>query len=491
MRGSVCRAASGVCDARERVVSGRSVQRDVADTGVIMVRVARLLLLVASMAVSASAAHAQSAVAPTAPATPTQIYSYSSPYSRALSPTVAEQPVSQPAAIAVPGQSAGPYQPLGFPTERITWYPSVTGATFFDDNVFARHTNRQGDWAGVVRPELAWRSRNLPDVDVVGSSFIEQRWYDRFTSEDQLNAGAAMGTTVRAGENTQFITRMSYLHGHEDRGTSDSINTTFLRPLAYDQAEVAGAINQRYGRYWTSVGAVGAFIHFGAGNLAGVQIPQAYRSGTIASVPVRLGYVVAPLTSVFVEASANEREFHVGTFDSHGYRVVGGALFEPGPGSRIKGEIYAGYMNQNYAGLGFQNVSTFTYGSSLAFLLRPDLTAVLEGRRDASEASLSGGVNVGTPGDGVSVIESVVAGRMDWTVRPNLVLGAGVAYLQDDYLGAGRTDRAVSPLASVKYFANRYLTLGFDYRYLNFDSSGLGVLGYYRNVYLFSANVRM
>ena len=55
----------------------------------------------------------------------------------------------------------------------------------------------------------------------------------------------------------------------------------------------------------------------------------------------------------------------------------------------------------------------------------------------------------------------------------------------------GRTDRAVSPLASVKYFASRYLTLGFDYRYLNFDSSGVGVLGYYRNVYLLSAHVRM
>ena len=80
---------------------------------------------------------------------------------------------------------------------------------------------------------------------------------------------------------------------------------------------------------------------------------------------------------------------------------------------------------------------------------------------------------------------------MDWAVQSNLILGAGVAYLQDDYLGAGRTDRAVSPLASVKYFANRYLTLGFDYRYLNFNSSGLGVLGYYRNVYLFSANVKM
>src|SRR6185295_19783886 len=113
---------------------------------------------------------------------------------------------------------------------------------------------------------------------------------------------------------------------------------------------------------------------------------------------------------VFVEVSANQRDFHVDAFDSKGWRVVGGALFEPGPGSRIKGEIFGGWMTQKY-GFGFQDISTFTYGSALAFLLMPNLTAVLEGRRDAREASLSGGIFAGVPGDGVSVVESVVSGR--------------------------------------------------------------------------------
>src|SRR6185369_10912789 len=148
-----------------------------------------------------------------------------------------------------------------------------------------------------------------------------------------------------------------------------------------------------------SLGAAGAFVRFNNGTIAGTTVSQDYRNGAIASIPVRVGYVVAPLTSVFVEASANHRDFRVDSFDSSGYRVVGGALFEPGPGSRIKGEIFGGYMYQDYRGFGFQNVSTFTYGSSLAFLLRPDLTAVLEGRRDAREASLSGGVFAGVPGD--------------------------------------------------------------------------------------------
>jgi hypothetical protein len=437
---------------------------------------ARLLLLVALTAVGTEAARAQGTYAPTAPAIPSQIYGTNSPYAQPLSSPSSQQAGTLAGQIDT-AQPAGvsPYQAIGYPTEKIIWYPSVTGAAFYDDNVFARHSNRQGDWAGVVRPELAWRTNNWANLEMAGSYFIESRSYRRFNSEDQVNGGAAVFGTLRPGENTQVITRLQYLRGHEDRGTSDSINAIFARPLRYDQLDGAGVINQRYGRFWTSLGAAAAFIRFDDGVIAGVPISQNYRNGAIASIPVRAGYVVGPLTSVFVEVSANKRDFHVDVFDSKGWRVVGGALFEPGPGSRIKGEVFGGWMTQKY-GFGLQNVSTFTYGSALAFLLMPNLTATLEGRRDAREASLSGGVFAGIPGDGVSVVESVVAGRMDWAVRPDLVLGAGVAYIQDDYLGANRSDHAVSPLASLKYFASRNLTLGFDYRYLNFDSSGLGVL---------------
>src|SRR5207302_8819459 len=136
-------------------------------------------------------------------------------------------------------------------------------------------------------------------------AFVEKRWYNRFSSEDQLNGGAAVGGTLQPGENTQVVTRLQYLHAHEDRGTSDSVNNTFTRPLRYDQFEAAGAINQRYNRFWTSVGAAAAFIHFNNGDIAGTPVSQDYRNGVIARVPMRFGYVVAPLTSVFVEVSGN------------------------------------------------------------------------------------------------------------------------------------------------------------------------------------------
>jgi len=447
-------------------------------------RVFRRAVLFLFLSVGASPAFAQSAVAPIAAATPQQTNAiYSTLYSRPSSPTLPTP--SDQTVRPTPDQ-------IGYPSAYAIWYPAITGAAFYDDNVFARHTNRQGDWAGVVRPELSWRSVNMPNVDVVGTAYVERRVYNTFSTEDQTNGGAAMGATIRPGPDTQVVGRISYVRAHEDRGTSDLQGLNFLRPLQYDQGEAAGAINQRFGSFWTSLGGATAVVRFQNGIINGFVVPQDYRDGTIVTAPARFGYVVAPLTSVFVEVAANERSFHVDEFSSRGWRVVGGMMFEPGQGARIKGEFYGGYMAQAYNnGFGFQDISTWTYGMSLAYLVMPNLTATLEGRRDAREASLSGGILVGIPGDGVSVIETIAAGRLDWAALPNLVIGGGIAFLEDEYVGASRTDRAWSPLFSIKYFPTPRLTLGFDYRYLNFDSSGLGILGYYKNVYLLSANLKL
>jgi hypothetical protein len=283
--------------------------------------------------------------------------------------------------------------------------------------------------------------------------------------------------------NTQIVARAQYLHAHEDRGVSDTITQQFLDPIAYDQGDAAIALNKRWGRYWSSVGATGLEVQYGDGILFGVPISQDYRSGDIEQYPLRLGYVVAPLTSVFVEGAYNTRNFEVGYFSSNGSRVVAGAMWEPGQGARLKGEVYAGYINQDYEGFTLEQVSTWTAGGSLAWLVSDKIVVGVEGRRDAREASLSGGV---IPFDGVSVIESVAVLRADYRVRPNIIVGGGIAYIADEYLEAQRTDSAWSPVVSARYFMNRIFTLGFDYRHVSFDSTGLGIESYRRNVYLFS-----
>ena len=383
-------------------------------------------------------------------------------------------------AVTDPWQQYNPVSP-SVHAGQFSIYPSVTAGAFYDDNVFASSANRQGSWGGLVRPELGLTTAG-PNHSFEARGFVERKWYSRFSSEDQTNGAVGIASTVMPDPNTQLVAKARYSRAHEERGGGESSISAFDNPVGYNTWEASGAINKRYGRLWSSVGIAGSWTDYETPAIGGAAVSQSYRDGNVGVLSGRVGYVVAPLTSVFVELAGNRRNFEVDTFDSRGYRVVGGLLLEQGPGARVKGEAYAGYMYQNYEGMGFETVSTLTYGGSLAWLIAPRWTAVTEGRRNALESSLNGGV---------SLVESLAAARLDYAVLPNLFVGGGASYLVDEFKGAGRTDRSLSPLVSVKYLLSPNVTLGFDYRNVSFDSSGTGVASYYRNVYLFSINGRI
>ncbi|ODA67422.1 hypothetical protein A7A08_01454 [Methyloligella halotolerans] len=144
-------------------------------------------------------------------------------------------------------------------------------------------------------------------------------------------------------------------------------------------------------------------------------------------------------------------------------------------------------MNQDYNGFTMLPVSTWTAGGALTWAATDNMTVTASGRREALEASFTGGI---IPNDGISVVESVAILRADYRVMENVVVGGGISYIQDDYNLIPRTDDAWSPLASVKYFINPTFTVGFDYRRVDFESKGIGLPSYNRNVYLLSANAR-
>jgi hypothetical protein len=451
--------------------------------------------------------------------------------------TPRQTPNIQPAAPAGPvstQQSSWPswyQQPVGTPVNGGTFYYGGTVGTFFDDNVFATNSNRLSDWAFFERPELAWYKQG-PNYTISTDAFIEGREYARFTSENQVNGSIGTNFTMMPDNNTQLVGALRYIHGHLDRGSSETvvtvggmptlISTLFNSPVAYDEGLGSIALNKRYGDWWSSLGAAGLAVQYmnpiigGGSPLAGTGVDLSYADGDIGSANGRLGRVIAPLTSVFIEAAGNTRDWHVNYFDSNGYRVDAGILFEQGPGARLKGEIWGGYMNQQYTGATMQPISTWTYGVSLAALLADNLTAVVEGKREAKEAALglaalpSGllGVSISTCqtiGSGavcVSNIETSIGGRLDYRILPRVVIGAGVTYLEDDYQGVlafGRVDRTLSPLASLKYFATPNLTFAFDFRNVAFSSGGgmaaapftsVNALSYYKDIYMLSMNAK-
>jgi hypothetical protein len=478
----------------------------------------RISLLALVLAISATTAHAQ-----TAPYTADVWTSGTGQSGFGLLPSRRE-PNVQPAAPSQPVNavasnswpaSAAPIP--GYAFAGGTLVTSVTVATFYDDNVFATPTNRMSDLAFVARPEFAWTTQGR-NYTVNTDGFIEGRRYAQFDSEDQVNGSFGANFTVAPDADTQVVGGARYIHEHLDRGTSETIgpggvllSTLFDHPVAYDEVVGSIALNKRYDRWWTSVGLAGLGINYQNATIPGAIVDFSYADGGIGVANGRVGYVIMPRTSVFVEVAGNTRDWGVSAFDSTGYRLVGGLLFENGPNARLKGEVWAGYMNQQYNGVSFQNISSWTYGAGLTFMFTDKLAGIVEGKREAKEAALSlaviapgvEGASVATcavtPGAAcVSAVETSIGGRLEYRILPKVAIGGGAAYVVDDYLGpvaGNRSDRTLSPLASIKYFPNDKVTLGFDYRRVNFDpvggqSAGVSAISYYRNVYLVSMNGR-
>jgi hypothetical protein len=447
------------------------------------------------------------------------------------------QPTTQATPAGSPTSSPAWYgQGSGIPWAGGRFYAGGTVGTFYDDNVFATNINRQHDFAFFERPEAAWVKQGQ-NYTVSADGFVEGREYATFSSEDQVNGGVGTNFTVMPDNDTQIVGGARYLHEHLDRGSSETVVTTpgmpstllstlFTHPVAYDEGIEAIALNKRYGNWWSSTGAaaleinyqnaaIGATGPLGPSPFGGDTVNFNYADGAIGTANARVGYVVAPLTSVFGEAVINTRDWGVGYFDSNGFRVVMGMLFEQGPGARVRGEFWAGYMNQEYNGVTMQRISTWTGGLNMTGVITSDLSAVVEGRREAKEAALglalltptelgaSGATCATSVAVCVSNIESEAGARLDYRVLPRVVISGGVTYLEDDYQGPpafGRVDRTLGPIAALRYFATPDLTLGFDFRNVSFASTGgaappgfanVSALPYVKDVFMLWVNAKL
>ena len=371
-------------------------------------------------------------------------------------------------------------QPDQTPVPQWALRAGITNALVFDDNIYARSVNKISDRIVVVRPDIGIDYKSQQYLATLNAA-LENRNYLSNPHEDNLNWNTTYAATYLPREDIQIQTRLGAQQGHEQRGTADSQFFAFDNPITYHQYDAALALNKRFDGWWTSTGGARSWINYEEPTIGGVPVDQSYRNGAISVLTGRLGKVVAPLTSAFVEVSGNQRDFKLDSFDSQGFRVVGGMLFEPGQGARIRGEAFAGYMQQSYKS--FINFSTWTYGGALAFRIDPRTIFVVDGRREAKESALAGGV---------SVLESAANARIDYQLTEKFTVGAGVGYLNQLYKTLpNRVDTSWGPLLSAKYFLTPNVAFGIDYRYVGFSSDTTGVSSYARNTVLLSVSGRL
>jgi uncharacterized protein (PEP-CTERM system associated) len=157
------------------------------------------------------------------------------------------------------------------------------------------------------------------------------------------------------------------------------------------------------------------------------------------------------------------------------------------PRHLIYGQVYAGYLVQNFAESGLGSTSAPDYGGQLVWNVTQLTTLTFNGLRAFYTGTPS---NTGVPSSGTTVIPgtagngylvSSVAANADHELLRNLLLNFNASYENDSFQGITRTDNVFTTGAGVRYLVNRNLFLGGSFTYYQRSSTLTGA-SYTQNI---------
>ena len=192
------------------------------------------------------------------------------------------------------------------------------------------------------------------------------------------------------------------------------------------------------------------------------------------------GYEIVPDYQGFMRLSASRYTY---------LRAVSGNSTTPridfglqiAPRHLIFGNVYAGYLVQNFSQSTTGSASFPDYGGELVWTVTPLTTLTFDGLRTFYTGTPANGTIsvVGPAGNGY--LASTVGVRADHELLRNLLLSVNATYETDNFQGITRTDNVYSAGAAATYFVNRYLFLGGAFNYYQRSSTFAGA-SYTQNI---------
>ena len=341
----------------------------------------------------------------------------------------------------------------GLPLGAFRAYPKLGILGGYDSNILSTDSDVLRAGRTTVAPsvlvESQWSRHSLSF-----GSFLESRLYPYESKQNYLNWG--FGSTGRFDllDTTNFETSIDYQRLTEDRSGVDVLLYA-PNPSNYGQFDASGVFNHRFDQLTASIG----------GSYTGLDYrthSQEYRDRWIAEGVAQLGYIFSPGYSAFVRGSYNDRDYdHRSTVtagspkqNSDGYEIVGGISSELT--NLIVGELYVGYIDQNYDSSLFKDVDDVSFGASLTWFATHLTTVSVSTDRKVVDSNTggAGGILYTTAGFG-----------LEHDLMEALELAGDFEYFNGDYEGNRRNDEGFRVSAGFRYILNRFVHIDVRYRF--------------------------
>lgn len=368
--------------------------------------------------------------------------------------------------VAVRDRPHPEYEAMGLPMGGFTVYPKLDIIGEYNDNVFATSTGAVDDVILRLRPEIAVSTDwNRSSITAYARSTISQ--YADYTSENTTDYDLGGAGRLDVSRAMNIVGGASYGQFHDPRTAAGS-GSQSAKPIEYDAASAYVAATRTSGRVKLSGRAdIRDFDYKDGLTSANVVVDQDDRDRVNTSLTGRVDVALSPATALFVQTTGNERNYDVASTptiaarDSTGFEILAGANFELGAVAR--GEIAAGYIEQNFDESAYKDLSGLGARVSLEWFPTQLTTVTFTGARTIEDSAI-----IGSGG----FVSTNMAVQIDHEFMRNVILSGQVSYGNDDYDGIDRTDDRLGVNASATYLINRHLGASLTVSHYEQNSDG-------------------
>lgn len=359
------------------------------------------------------------------------------------------------------------YDPIGVRAGGFFIYPEVGVTEQFRSNIFFTPSNEEEDFITVISPSLRAQS----NWNVHSLSFYAEADYGLYAineDENYFDFRGGVDGRLDIRRDLALSGGFSAARLHEARSSPDQAGAA--EPVTYMRYSGNAALTKTFNRLSTRIGGnVDVYRYDNVPATGGGTFSSKDRDRTVSEGSIRIGYDTAPGIEPFLRTSVNDRSYRerrddAGQIrDSWGWETVAGAAIDLG--GVTFGEVYIGYLSQNYEGSGFNDISGVSFGGTLLWNPTRLTSVTLNAERSVEETTLAGAAGS---------LQTTFEARVDHELRRNVILSMDGGVSRRDYRGISREDDLADAGASVRYLANRFLELRGGYSFSTRNSSDSG-----------------
>ncbi|WP_161958677.1 outer membrane beta-barrel protein [Ferruginivarius sediminum] len=361
------------------------------------------------------------------------------------------------APMRAPEEGEGPYKGLRLGSFLVD--PGISVTETYDDNIFAQKTGEEDDLITIVSPTLDVRS-DWERHAVGFRAGADIAFYGENQDEDYQDAFVGLNGRYDLSSTSNIFAGLDFAREHEER---DSPDDPFAadEPTTYTDLQGVLGTEHRLGDVRLRVGGTAQNLDFrDVDQVGGGEINNDDRDRNQYEVGSRATLLSNPVWQPFVQAAWDVREYDDGRDDfgferdSDGYSAAIGTNVRLGQGAR--GEVLAGYMQQDYEDSRFGTVDGLDIGARLNVRATPRVSFNAYLDRSIEETTL-----IGSPAS----IDTVGGVTVSHRLSDRLTASVPLYHVRSDFERIDRTDDTTGVGLQLRYLltSNLYVEGGYNF----------------------------